>query len=178
MQLNQSIWFYLAIPLLWLSTPTFSATTQTTGPANKQSASTLYKEECASCHMAYPAELLPARSWKKILNSLDKHFGDNATLDPATLQTLSQYLQDNSADASDSRRGRKILRTITGDSTPLRITETPYIRRKHHEIPARYITGNPQVKSLSNCVACHQGAERSSYNEHDVRIPGYGRWDD
>ena len=178
MKLNQSKWFYLAIPLLWLSAPTFSATAQTTGHANKQSASTLYKEECASCHMAYPAELLPARSWKKILNSLDKHFGDNATLDPATLHTLSQYLQDNSADGGDSRRGRKILRTITGDNTPLRITETPYIRGKHHEIPARYITGNPQVKSLSNCVACHQGAERSSFHEHDVRIPGYGRWDD
>lgn len=173
MQRKQSNWFYLFLPLLCIGTVAHAAT-----PANSQAAGALYKEECASCHMAYPAELLPWHSWKKILNNLDQHFGDNATLDPATVQTLGQYLQDNSADTADSRRARKILRTITGDNTPLRISELPYIRRKHHEIPVRYITGNPQVKSLSNCVACHQGAEQSNFSEHQVRIPGYGQWDD
>ena len=173
MKLNQTKWLYLAIALVWLS-----ATAQATGPANNQAASVLYKEECASCHMAYPAGLLPARSWNKILNSLDKHFGDNATLDPATLHTLSQYLQNNSADGGDSRRARRILYSVPADNTPLRISELPSIRRHHREIPARYVSGNPQVKSLSNCVACHQGAEQSVFSEHQVRIPGYGRWDD
>lgn len=32
--------------------------------------------------------------------------------------------------------------------------------------------------SFSNCNACHQGAEAGVYNEHRVRIPGVGRWDD
>ena len=174
MQHNQSNWFYLLMPLLWIGTPALSHA----APANNQTAGTLYKEECASCHMAYPAELLPARSWQKILNSLDQHFGDNATLDPATWQTLNQYLQEHSADASDAKRARKILRSVPADSTPLRISELPTIRRHHREIPARYIAGNPQVTSLSNCIACHQGAEQGAFNEHQVRIPGYGRWDD
>lgn len=175
MKLKHLNWFYLALPLCWIGTPLLSAAAT---PANDQAASTLYKEECASCHMAYPAELLPARSWQKILRSLDKHFGDNASLDPTTLRTLSQYLQDHSAEASGSKRARKILRSVPADSTPLRISALPYIQRKHDEIPTRYIRANPQVKSLSNCVACHQGAEQASFNEHQVRIPGYGQWDD
>ena len=155
-------------------TPTIALAAQ----AGSQAASTLYKDECASCHMAYPAELLPARSWQAILGNLDKHFGDNASLDTATQQKLLQYLQANSADAADTRLAQRLLRSIPADTTPLRISETAYIRRKHDEIPARYITANPQVKSLSNCVACHQGAEKGAFNEHQVRIPGYGQWDD
>jgi hypothetical protein len=173
MKLYRSVYLSLALPILWLGTPAMS-----NAATGNQTASTLYKEECSSCHLAYPVQLLPARSWQKILSNLDRHFGENATLDPATLQTLQQYLQANSADASDSRRARKVLRSLPADETPLRISELPYIRRQHHEIPARYITANPQVKSLSNCAACHQGAEQGTFSEHDVRIPGYGQWDD
>lgn len=162
---------FLAASLYGLASPAFSATTTT-------SAAAVYKDECASCHMAYPSQLLPARSWVKILDSLDKHFGDNASLDPETIKTLKTYLQANSADSADSRRARRITRSLAADETPLRITELPYFRREHREIPARYITANPKVKSLSNCVACHAGAEQGRFNEHDVKIPGYGRWDD
>ncbi len=162
---------FLATSLWWLASPAFSATATT-------SAATLYKDECASCHMAYPSQLLPARSWLKILNSLDHHFGDNASLDPATLKTLKTYLQANSADTAGTRRARRIMRSLAADETPLRISALPSIRRQHHEIPLRYITANPKVKSLSNCVACHAGAEQGRFNEDNVKIPGYGRWDD
>ena len=167
---------FLLMPLLWLGL-SMPANAQA-APLNADVRYTLYKEECASCHMAYPAWLLPARSWQKIMANLDNHFGDNATLDTASLQTISQYLQDNSADTSSSRRARKILRSVSQDNVPLRISELPYIQRKHREIPNRFIARNPGVKSLSNCAACHQGAERGSFNEDNVRIPGYGRWDD
>jgi len=40
------------------------------------------------------------------------------------------------------------------------------------------VTGNPTVKSISQCDACHTDAERGTFNEHDINIPGYGRWDD
>lgn len=174
MQRTSRSWVYLLLPLLGISAMEISSAAQ----PHPESVGVLYKEECASCHMAYPAELLPARSWKKILDNLNQHFGDNASLDPATVQTLSRYLQDNSADAVKTRRARKILRSLPADSTPLRISELPYILHKHDEIAAGYIRDNPQVKTLSNCVACHQGAEQASFNEDQVRIPGYGRWDD
>ena len=174
MQLKPYKWFYLLPTLMLFSTLAFSAET----PTAHQSAATLYKDECSSCHMAYPVELLPARSWDKILTHLDQHLGDNASLDADTLAQLRQYLRDNNADTIDSRRSRRLLRSLPADTTSLRITELPYIRRQHGEIPRRYISGNPQVKRLGNCIACHQGAEQGVFSEHQIRIPGYGRWDD
>lgn len=171
MNITQNKFAYLFVALLGISTAQAAT-------VNNDVKSSLYEEECASCHMAYPAWLLPARSWQKIMMTLDNHYGDNASLDPATLKTLTQYLQNNSADNSRNRGAYKMLRSVPRDSTPMRISELPYIRHEHDEIPNRYITANPKVKSISNCVACHQGAEQGSFNEHQVRIPGYGRWDD
>lgn len=140
--------------------------------------SPLYKEECSSCHMAYPPGLLPARSWKKLMANLESHFGDNAELDTETFKTLSEFLLSNSADDSRYRRSRKIMRSLDANDTPIRISEIPYIKYKHDEIPPRLIERNKEVNSLGNCNACHQKAEQGLYSEHGVRIPGYGRWDD
>lgn len=137
-----------------------------------------YQSECSSCHMAYPPGLLPARSWQKLMDTLPKHFGDDASVPAATRQALSAYLTQNAADSSGNRRSQKILRSLAADETPLRISETPYMQRKHREIPARYIKGNEQVRSLANCAACHRAAERGDFSERGVQIPGLGRWED
>jgi len=105
--------------------------------------------------MAYPAMLLPEQSWRKVMAGLEDHFGDNAELDATT------------------RRFRNL-----GDARPLRITELPYFVHEHDEIPARFVAGNDRVKSLSQCSACHHDAERGRFDEDDVVIPGFGRWDD
>ena len=138
----------------------------------------VYKEECGSCHMAYPPGLLFSESWKKIMSGLDDHFGDNAELDASRHQAISEFLLANSADSSDYRRSRKFMQGMNEDNIPVRISETPYFKHEHDEIPARMVTGNPEVKSFSHCNACHVKAERGSFNEHYIRIPGYGRWDD
>lgn len=140
--------------------------------------SPIYKEECSSCHMAYSPGLLPARSWKKIMTGLENHFGDNAELDAETLKNISEFLVTNSADNSEYRRSRKIMRSLSDNDAPIRISETPYIRNKHDEIPDRLIKGNKKVNSLANCNSCHAKAEQGLYSEHGVNIPGYGRWDD
>lgn len=138
----------------------------------------LYAEECGSCHLAYPPGLLPARSWLRIMSQLNDHFGDNAELDEKSKQTILNYLDTNSADRSNYRRSKKILRSLRDTSTPTRITDVPYIQHEHNEIPQRLIKMNPQVKSLSNCDKCHQNAAQGSFKERDINIPGYGRWDD
>ena len=140
--------------------------------------SPIYKEECSSCHMAYPPGLLPARSWKKIMTGLDAHFGDNAELDADTFKNISEFLVKNSADTSEYRRSRKIMRSLGNNDAPIRISETPYIKHEHDEIPNRLIKGNKKVNSLANCNACHSKAEQGLYSEHGVNIPGFGRWDD
>lgn len=140
--------------------------------------SPLYKEECSSCHMAYPPGLLPARSWEKIMSGLELHFGDNAELDADTVKKISEFLITNSADNSKYRRSRKIMNSLNDEDVPIRIIETPYIKYKHDEVPDKMVKGNKKVKSLSNCNACHSKAEQGLFNEHDIRIPGFGRWDD
>lgn len=137
----------------------------------------LYKSECGTCHFAYQPGLLPARSWQKLMGSLSDHFGENAELDSDTQQQLTGYLVKGAAEQSDTRRSAKILRSL-GSKTPLRITDVPYIYHKHGEIPPRLISGNPKVRSLSNCVACHTQAAKGSYAEREIRIPGVGRWED
>ena len=54
-----------------------------------------YQQECAACHMAYPPGLLPAASWQRLMGTLPKHFGTDASVDAATLKTLSDHLAAN-----------------------------------------------------------------------------------
>ena len=136
-----------------------------------------YKEECGAFHFPYQPGLLPAASWRKLLapRALEDHFGENAELDEGLRMQLLTLLEQGAADTSYYKRSRKIMASLDGE-TPLRITEVPYIRRKHHEIPARLIKPNDKVKSLSYCDACHQQADKGSYDDDTVSIPGYGRW--
>ena len=137
-----------------------------------------YKEECGSCHMPYQPGFLPARSWTKMMGDLENHFDENAELDQETQKELTKYLTDNAADHSNYKRSNAMMNSISPSATPLRITKTSYFIRKHDEIPVRMVEKNPEVKSFSRCEVCHTTAETGSYNEHKVRIPGYGSWED
>jgi hypothetical protein len=142
------------------------------------SANALYRQECGSCHVAYPPMLLPVASWERMMATLANHFGDNAELDAATAQKISDYLDWNSAGRAPGDYSERTWRATRGRPPLLRITETDYFRGQHHEIPATMVTGNPEVKSFSRCEACHTGAARGVFNEHAVRIPGFGRFND
>lgn len=140
--------------------------------------SPLYAEECGSCHMAYPPGLLPAISWEKVMLGLEDHFGDNAELDDEAHQAINKFLIDNSSDNSKYRRSQQFGRLEQMDNVRIRITEAGYFKHEHNEIPLRMVTDNPEVKSFSHCNTCHIKAEQGSFNEHDIQIPGFGRWDD
>ena len=129
-----------------------------------------WKAECASCHLAYHPGLLPERSWKKLMSGLDKHFGENAALDPLTTAEIEQFLVVNSAEKADNRRSHRIVQSIATNDVPLRITETRFFQGKHDEIsPATF--KRKAIGSASNCIACHQGAEQGNFSESQVKIP-------
>ncbi|MCG6863623.1 MAG: diheme cytochrome c [Chromatiaceae bacterium] len=138
----------------------------------------LYKTECGSCHLAYPPIMLPVPSWKGVMGALGDHFGDNAELDTQTARKIADFLARNAAGAGQGRYAEGTWRSTRGRTPPLRLTETDYFRGQHHEIPVRMVMDNPGVGSFSRCDACHRGAERGDFDEHGVRIPGYGDWDD
>ncbi|MDQ6993877.1 MAG: diheme cytochrome c [Mariprofundus sp.] len=143
--------------------------------------SKVYQSNCAECHFAYFPGLLPARSWQKLMtkSALKDHFDENAELDEGDRQEILAFLVEHAADHSHYKRSIKIRRSIPQLAAPLRITEVPYIKRKHSEIPARLIKGNKKVRSLSNCARCHTQAEdKGVFDDDTVFIKGYGVWDD
>lgn len=140
--------------------------------------SKLYATECGSCHFAYQPGMLPAASWERIMTGLEDHFGENAELADQERESIERYLMKNAADRVRQGLPNRINASLGGSNPPLRITETRFFRHEHDEIPARMVRDNQQVRSFSNCDACHTRAKQGSFREHEIRIPGYGYWDD
>ncbi|MCX6116832.1 MAG: diheme cytochrome c [Proteobacteria bacterium] len=130
----------------------------------------LYKSECSSCHMLYPAHLLSTASWVKLMSNLSNHFGDDASLDVIETSKISKYLSTHSADHSSSKLSKKMSRYALTGVPAVRITETQYFKREHHEVSAS-VWKRKSIGSASNCVACHKQAELGQFSEDDVVIP-------
>jgi mono/diheme cytochrome c family protein len=118
----------------------------------------LYIEECGSCHVPYPARGLPASSWRALMAGLDRHFGNDASLSLAQTDTLRSWLVAGAGSQPAE------------PAAPLRLSRAPWFVREHREVPAS-LWRSPAVKSAANCAACHRGAERGVFSEHDVRLP-------
>jgi hypothetical protein len=121
-----------------------------------------FKQECGSCHLAFPPALLAADDWRKVMGRLDRHYGDNASLDEAVRQQIEAFLVRH---AGSARR----LGATEGD--PPRLTGTRWFRREHDEVPAA-VWKDPAVKSAANCGACHSRAEAGSFSEREITLPG------
>lgn len=130
----------------------------------------LWREECGSCHAAFYPALLPARSWQKMMAEQDKHFGSDLGLDPATSQTVLQFLLDNAADRHQTEAAFKIDQSVPKDAAPQRITDTRYWIRKHREIAA-VDWARASVKNKNNCGACHSDADAGTFEDGAMRIP-------
>lgn len=109
----------------------------------------LTKKECGDCHMAYPAAFLPAAAWTTMMSDLSNHFGEDASLDDATRQRITDYLTANA-----SRRG---------SANTLRISEQRWFVSEHRgEVSRRQME---RAKTWSNCQVCHRDAERGMYDD-------------
>ncbi|HZW24144.1 MAG TPA: diheme cytochrome c [Gallionella sp.] len=128
-------------------------------PANAK-----WQEECSSCHIAYPPKLLTADNWEKMMGGLNKHFGANAELDAKDNKDILEFLKANAG--SGERHS----------AASLRISDTPWFKREHRSVAAKEWV-HPEVKSKSNCSACHQNVARG-YSERDIRMPGGKRWEE
>lgn len=128
-----------------------------------------YLQQCSACHFAYQPGLLPRGSWSKIMDSLPGHFGEELSIDTASLQTIRTYLNANAAEQSSSKQAKKILRSLKGD-IPLRITDIPYIREEHNDLNES-VFQRQSIGSRSNCIACHTTADKGNYDDDMVKVP-------
>jgi hypothetical protein len=125
----------------------------------------IYKQECAACHMAYPPGLLPAKSWVRIMGGLDKHYGSDASLDPAAVQQISRWLQ------LEAGTYKRVAEAPPED----RITRSAWFVSKHRKLDPQ-VWKHASVKSAANCAACHTGADRGDFDDDGVKMPaGLGR---
>jgi mono/diheme cytochrome c family protein len=138
----------------------------------------LYKEECGSCHFPFQPAFLPAESWQAIMSDLGDHFGDNAELSDENTQRIANFLASNSAGKVSSEIPNKVMWSLRYTPHPKRITETAFFRHEHREIPPRLLNNNGNKLSFANCDSCHTRAMQGSYREHEIRVPGVGRWED
>lgn len=138
------------------------------GRALPQSA--LYAEECGSCHLAFHPVLLPARSWQAMLDGQADHFGDDLYLDGDTVAELLAFMLPNAAESALNEPAYKIDHSVPKDATPLRITETPYWKKKHDDIPQR-VWDLEQVHGPLDCPACHLDAEEGMFEDSAMHLP-------
>jgi cytochrome c553 len=119
-----------------------------------------WRAECGSCHIAYPPQLLPAASWRRVMSELERHFGTDATLDAGPAAEIGAFLEQSSG------TGKR----VRGVADEPRITRTPWFVREHDEVPAA-AWRRPAIKSAANCAACHAGAGQGDFRERDIRMP-------
>ena len=122
------------------------------------------KEECGSCHLAFAPSMLPANSWKRMMADLKNHFGDDASVDANTAKTITDYLVANAADTGGRRYSDKLMSGMTATNAPLRITELPRWTKEHRKVPD-WEWKHKDVRTKSNCTACHADAALGYYDE-------------
>lgn len=120
----------------------------------------IYKQECAACHMAYPPGMLPAASWQRIMNGLERHYGTDASLEPSQVKQIAAWLHSNAG----------TYKRVKEEPPQDRITLSAWFVRKHREVEAS-VWQRASIKSAAQCVACHTQAGQGNFDEHQVRIP-------
>ena len=124
----------------------------------------VFKEECGSCHLIFPPQMLDAESWRGVMAGLPDHFGTDASLDEKQRLLITDILVSHAG-------GRKTGETVDAmGKSLLRITETSRFIRKHREIqPA--VWRRASIKSPANCSVCHTQASTGRYSDDNIKIP-------
>lgn len=120
-----------------------------------------YTTECAACHTGYAPGMLPARSWARIMTGLDKHYGSDASLDPATVKELGNWLQANAG----------TYKRVAEEPPQDRITRSAWFERKHRKLDDPAVWKLASIKSAANCAACHTGADKGRFDDDNLKVP-------
>lgn len=166
-------WKNLGILILGLSLAVFWIAA---GQADDQGAmpmprDKLYVEECGGCHTAYAPGFLPARSWVRMMGELERHFGEDASLDEPHSLAIQRHLTDLAADSQNGTPFmRRIAASVPAGATPQRVTETWFFAFMHDEVPVSF-WARKKIGTKANCIACHPRANAGSYAEREVSIP-------
>ena len=137
-----------------MTTNTVSASTMDDHPnlfiAQLESSSDLgrefYVENCGSCHIPIPAEVLPTDAWQKILEQPRDHYGENLPkMVNITVGLIWNYLRSYSRPS------------LEGETTPEFVTNSRYFKALHPLVDL------PKPSSHQSCKLCHPAAATLDY---------------
>lgn len=132
---------------------------------------TLWTEQCGSCHLAFPVQFLPARSWQRMLLEQDKHFGDDLGLSADKLAALRDFTRLGVAEPQWA--GMMFQASIAADASTQRITETDFWLHRHRRI-AKERFNSDKVAGKHDCEACHADAWSGIFLPRLIQIPEVG----
>jgi len=118
-----------------------------------------YAKECGACHLDFPPSLLPASAHRRIMDGLERHFGQNAELDAEVRTQLTRWLVANA--------GPEVAPSTAAEP---RISTVPWFAKEHRKASGSVGAGRP-VKSLAACASCHPGAKDWDFTEDRVKVP-------
>jgi hypothetical protein len=124
-----------------------------------------YQAECGSCHIAFPPQLLGTEEWQQVMAKLDKHYGDDASLDEKTRHLIEAFLTKNAVNVKQYMKGD----AVAPGELP-RFTASFWFKREHRKV-SEATWKHAKVKSPVNCTACHTKAEEGSYREREIVMP-------
>ena len=154
--------FSLAGSMLWAFS-TMPPSGMVNLPVNKTAES-----ECGDCHAFYHPSLLPIASWAHIMNTLDDHFGEDASLDATTTDTIAQYFAAYGGEKWDTEAANRFR--VIDPARPGQITATPYWIRKHDEVDEA-VFKRKGIGSKANCAACHTDHASGHFDDQKIKIP-------
>jgi cytochrome b len=127
-----------------------------------------YESECGDCHKAFHPSLLPVASWQGMLETLDDHFGEDASLSTEKVAEITAYLTKFGGERWDTEAANR-FRNVD-PAKPFQITATPYWIRKHEEVEPD-VFKRKGIGAQSNCAACHRDSDTGRFDDQQIRIP-------
>jgi hypothetical protein len=124
---------------------------------------TPYTQQCTVCHFAYPPGMLPATSWKKLMDSMPQHFTAQVMMNIDTQEEIAKWLQANAA----------TFALVAEEPPQHRITQSAWwikIHMSNPKVPAA-VWKKPSVSKGAACVSCHQAAAKGEFSARSVQVP-------
>lgn len=124
---------------------------------------TPYTQQCNVCHFAYPPGLLPAASWKKLMEDMPPHFTSQVMINVDTQIEISNWLQAHAG----------TFAAVDEAPPQNRITQSVWWQKTHRassKLPAS-VWKKPSVRHGSSCVTCHQNAAKGEFNAQTALVP-------
>jgi cytochrome b len=135
-----------------------------------------FNDKCGGeCHKTYPPFFLPEKSWKRIIDDMDNHFGEEITeanISKSQQASIREFLYEHAADHSTKEPAVKVMKSL-GKRRPKAITKTPYWRETHKNIP-RSAYKDKKIKDKSNCWNCHKDMEYGNFDDMNI-LYRYGK---